>query len=259
MVDKFLDIIAVSEGKNYCFVSLCKDRYDDYIVWCTVDLYGVPSDLSEEQENDIYNGNYENADNIGTLRGCLILCKQILDDDEDVYIVCDDTSGDLEFVMSALQEDSGPLSKKTDDEYRDVFYIEELILKKKYNTKKLNVSILNSISDIMFSLYHVYPNILCYYPRPLPFEEDMTKKIKKDMAVIAAHEIMERELGDTQLNNSEYQLALDEEQINYILGRRNSNDAYPETAKDKDIWGLYEKAGFIEVGNSRLLYKSVSL
>jgi len=259
MADKFQDIIAVSEGKNHCFVSLFKERYDDYIVWCNVDLYGVPSDLSEEQENDIYNGNYENAFNIGTLRGCLILCKQIFDDGEDVYTVCDDTSGDLEFVISALQEDGAPLSEETDDEYRDVFYIEELVLKKKYNTQKLNVSILNSISDIVFFLYHVYPNILCCYPRPLPFEEDITKKIKKDMAVIAAHEIMERELVDTKLNNSEYQLALDEEQTNYILGRRNSSNAYPETAKDKDIWSLYKKAGFTEVGNSRLLYKSFSL
>ncbi len=101
--------------------------------------------------------------------------------------------------------------------------------------------------------------IICYYPRPLPFEEDITKKTKKDMAVIAAHEIMERELGDTHLNNSEYKLALDDEQANYILGRRNSSDAYPESAKDKDIWSLYKKAGFTEVGNSRLLYKSVSL
>jgi len=259
MTDKFQDIIAITEVKNHCFISFCKERYDDYIVWCNVVLYGVPSDLSDEQENDIYSGNYENAVNIGTLSGCLILCKQILDDDEDVYTVCDDTSGDLEFVMSALQEDSGPLSEKTDDEYRDVFYIEELILKKKYSTQKLNVSILNSISDIIFSLYHVYPNILCYYPRPLPFKEDMTKKIKKDMAVIAAHEIMERELGDTQFNNSEYQLALDDEQANYILGRRNSSDAYPESAKDKDIWSLYKKAGFTEVDNSRLLYKCFSL
>ena len=256
MADKFQDIIAVSEGKNHCFVNLYIERHDDYIVWCNVSLYGVPSDLSEEQENDIYNGNYKNAVNIGTLSGCLILCKQMLDDDTDIYTVCDDISGELEFVISALQEDGGPLSEKTFDEYRDVFYIEDLILKKKYNTQKLNVSILNSISDIVFSLYHVSPNILCYYPRPLPFEEDITKKIKKDMAVIAAREIMERDLCDTKPSNSGYQLALDDEQVNYILGRRNSSDAYPETAKDNAVWSVYQKAGFIEIGNSRFLYKA---
>ena len=71
MKNKFQDIIAVSEEKNYCFANLAKDCCDDCIVWCNIDLYGVPSDVSEENENEIYNGNFEQAVNIGTLSGYL--------------------------------------------------------------------------------------------------------------------------------------------------------------------------------------------
>ena len=50
---------------------------------------------------------------------------------------------------------------------------------------------------------------------------------------------------------------LDGEQVNYLLGRRNADDFYPQSAKNKSLWDRYEKAGFAEIGNSRMLYKNV--
>lgn len=173
MAEEFQDIIAVTEGKRHWFVNLYKTESDNYAVWCNITLYGVPEELSEEKENEIYNGNFEQAIHIGELIGCLILCKQMFEAGQDPYTVCDDISGELEFVMSALQEENGPLNDEIHDDYQDVFYIEELQLKSKYKTQKLSVSILNSVPDMIFSLYHVYPNILCYYPRPLPYEENI--------------------------------------------------------------------------------------
>ncbi|MGD1820080.1 MAG: hypothetical protein ACPKOI_09405 [Pleomorphochaeta sp.] len=62
MKKAFQDFIAVSQEKNHCFVDLNKDCIDNYIVWCSIDLYGIPVDLSEAKENDIYDGNFENTD-----------------------------------------------------------------------------------------------------------------------------------------------------------------------------------------------------
>jgi len=231
MKEEFQDIIAVSQERNHCFVNLEKDCIDNFIVSCTINLYGIPTDLSEEKESEIYDGDFEQAENIGTLKGYLILCKNILDNGESPYDICDDLNGDLEMAMAILQQNGGPLNDNCGDEYQDVFYIDELILKKKYNTLKLNTSVLNSISDIICTLYHVSPNILCYYPRPLPYEENIHKKVKRDMAVIAARDVLENK----STNNSDYNLVLDKEQINYILGRHNLSDAYPEEAKDKSL------------------------
>lgn len=242
MKEEFQDFIAISEERNHCFVNLEKDCIEKYVLWCSVNLYGVPTDLSEEKESDIYDGNFDNAVNIGTLKGCLILCKNILENGESPYDICDDLNGDLEMAMSILQANGGLLNNEYGDEYQDVFYIDELIL--------------NNVSNIVFSLYHVEPNILCYYPQPIPYEENINKKIKREMAVIVARDILEKE---DKNNNSDYNLVLDEEQLNCILGRHNPSDAYPEEAKDKPLWSIYQKSGFVEVGNSRLLHKLIML
>lgn len=37
---------------------------------------------------------------------------------------------------------------------------------------------------------------------------------------------------------------------------RVSGDTYPEEAKDREVWDLFEAADWSECGNSRLLYKT---
>ncbi len=49
-------------------------------------------------------------------------------------------------------------------------------------------------------------------------------------------------------------LVLSEEQLNYIMRTRNEEDTYPASAIGRDEWENYERAGFCEVGNSRLLF-----
>lgn len=40
-----------------------------------------------------------------------------------------------------------------------------------------------------------------------------------------------------------------------VMGRRNSDSGYPENLKNRDEWDIFERAGFEEAGDSRLLYK----
>jgi hypothetical protein len=48
-----------------------------------------------------------------------------------------------------------------------------------------------------------------------------------------------------------------DDEFNMILGRRRSGVSYPEKAKDNSEFSFYEKAGFREACDSRLLYKMV--
>jgi hypothetical protein len=50
-------------------------------------------------------------------------------------------------------------------------------------------------------------------------------------------------------------LVLDEDQQNYLLGRRIKGEGYPKSAKDKAAWELYHAAGFKEHLNTRVMFK----
>lgn len=48
-----------------------------------------------------------------------------------------------------------------------------------------------------------------------------------------------------------------DDELNIIIGRRRAGKSYPESAKDLKEFEFYEANGFIEAGDSRLLYKQV--
>ena len=66
------------------------------------------------------------------------------------------------------------------------------------------------------------------------------------------------EISNDPTINSEYddrpQLALSPDQANMVLGKRVQGDNYPQNAKDRFLWDLYEFAGFEEWGNTRVMY-----
>lgn len=256
MTEQFDDIFAVSESRQHHFIDLYHNRIENYIDWFELDLYGVPIDTDDKKYNEIFEGDYTNAIQIGKLSGCLILCKQMLDNGEDPSYVCDSIDYQLDLAISCLSDPTGPLDN---DPFQDIFYIEELEMAEKYDDDELKIMILKSLPEILLNLKNVRPELIAYYPTPLPYEEDIHKKIKRDMAVIAMAEMNEREIAkftgkEIDESQNEYQLIMDEEQINYVMGRRNPNDSYPESAKNIPIWNLYQRAGFIESGSSRMLY-----
>ena len=46
-----------------------------------------------------------------------------------------------------------------------------------------------------------------------------------------------------------------EDEIKMVMGRRNRGSGYPDNLKGRDEWDIFERAGFEEAGDSRLLYK----
>ena len=118
---------------------------------------------------------------------------------------------------------------------------------------------MNQLPYVLMKHYHSYPEMIVYYPEPLPFETEkpMIYKAKEQMAQIIARDIMAQNIGDESHNseNCNDQLVLDEEQHNYILGRWNDYNVYPESAKDLAEFERYEKVGFSEMRGQRLLYR----
>ena len=85
------------------------DHEDDYIFYCSLNIEGVPENISENEKEKIYD-NPELAVKIGRIDGWMILGRTMFEHDIDLYKECDAISGSLEFVCSALMENDGPIA-----------------------------------------------------------------------------------------------------------------------------------------------------
>jgi hypothetical protein len=244
-----------------------RDCVDTCIVWNSIDFYGVPFELSDSQLDNIDDCDYTNAVKIGNLFGCLILCKQIIKEGENPLIVCDDSDSDLEYTISALSDDDGPLNPETGNPEQDVFYIHELQMENGYDINPLKSRIIEELPTLILSLLHVSPDILAYYPSPLeympaPIQEER-KEILRSIAAKKMDTVAEKIAGKKQAKHQEnvvnfsdiYQFTDDE--LNFVMGRRYSGSSYPGEAKNKEEFEFFEANGFFEMGNSRLLYKCI--
>ncbi len=272
-------------GEKYKFHSICADYscnnnhvfdiesdYDDYhchdtcVVWNYLTFYGVPFDLLDDKMSSIYEGDYGDAVKIGELFGCLILCRQIIDEGEDPLIICDDIDADLEYTISALSDEDGPLDPENGDPYQDVYYIHQLRMESDYDDVLLKSRIIKELPRLIFKFSHVVPDILAFYSAPLEYTRDPDKEARYE-ALQSIHSqkissIFDGIMGEKQKEKDNivkfgdaYRFTDDE--INIVMGRRHSDSAYPEEAKNKDEYAFYEANGFEEVGNSRLLCKYV--
>ena len=243
------------------------DCHDTGVIWESLTFYGVPYNLSDEQLDEIGSGDYKSAVKLGSLFGCMILCKLILSQGEDPHMVCDDLDGDLEYVMSALQDTEQPLDI---DPEQDVFYIHEFEMEEGYNNMPLKARILDELPGLVLTFLHVLPDIVAFFPSPLEYEPDLeveerkeavlnivSQKLNSHFEKIANPEAKNKENGELIQFGERYQLTEDE--INIFMRRRFSESSYPECAKDKHEFDFYKANGFEEAGNSRLLYKFVEI
>jgi hypothetical protein len=240
---------------------------DTCIVWDRINFYGIPKDFTEKQLQRIDEGDYKNATKLGTISGCLILCKEILEQGEDPLEVCDDANGDLEYTISALSDVHGPLNVDDGDPFQDVYYIHEFIMESDFNQVDLKHKILNELPDMVLDLFHVRPSVLAFYPAPLEYESDKVKGERDLLLHQIAADKVDSVIGKASQNNisndknniSKFSDAYEftDDEINIVMGRRNSGSTYPVEAKDKTEFDFYEANGFAEMDDSRLLYKLV--
>lgn len=266
-------ICADCSGKqNHMF--RMDDDYDDYdchdtcVVWNRMTFYGVPFDISDEHMNRIHEGDYTDAVKIGELMGCLIFCKQILAEGEDPLEICDDVDVDLEYTISALSDEGGPLNMESGDPEQDVYYIHELKMEPGYDDALLKSKIINELPGLILTFFHVNPDLLAFYPAPLEYAPDPNVEVRYQVLQNIAAQKVDSAIGaiigdpskKLEPNNivkfgDAYQFTKDE--LNLVMRRRHSGSSYPAEAKDREEYAFYEANGFEEVGNSRLLYKYV--
>ncbi|MDR1689235.1 MAG: helix-turn-helix domain-containing protein [Clostridiales bacterium] len=193
------------------------DYTSTYLVAVNWEFWGVPTDCENVLLNAIDSGDFSNCAKIATLSGYLILCKQMIENGYNPLAVCDGESAALEYVMSALTGEGGPLNESDAEPMQDIFYIEELEIEETLRRRKLGSRILQELPSVCLELLHIMPDIIAYYPSPAM--QDLRQDSEKETAL-----------------------------------RSYSGFSYPENLKDINVIAFYQKNGFQELGNSRLMY-----
>lgn len=269
---KFESIYADYSDKNSLIFELGDSYYDNYdcvdtcLIWSHITFYGVPFGFSDDQINSLFNRDYREVVKIGELHGCLIMCKQIIEEDDDPLEVCDASDGDLEYTISALSDEDGPLNMETGDPEQDVFYIHEFQMESEYDDASLKSRILDELPGLILSFLHIAPDILAFYPAPLEYTPDPAEQERYQKLQHIAKQKMDSALGaiigeqpakqpssNVLKFGDAYQFTEDE--LKFVTRRRYSGSSYPDEAKDPKEYAFYQENGFEEAGNSRLLYK----
>lgn len=239
---KYQDIYSIANFCNRHIIGLTKGDPNDYTPFYELKLYGIPDSFDEEKaEEAIFDS--EVAVPLGTISGWMMLGEAIYRNGEMLSYIADAADEELEFAVSALLENNGPLNSVV-----NYFHI----LNFEISDKNVIPEILENLSDMLFTHCHVYPDIISVYPEPREHHENLYDKINKDIAQIAYADIINRKENVTD----EPRLALSDEQINILLGKRNSGDIYSEQYKDHEKWDPFENAGFQEWQNTRVLFWS---
>ena len=234
-----------------------------YLIPVSIEFFGIPFGLSDIDEDQLCKNDYSKTSKVASLFGWMILCCDMLYHDYDPLEVCDDENADLEYTISALQDEGRPLNDDSGNSMQNVFYIHEIeMVEHDDNIKK---RIIDELPFLLRDFLHVEPGILAYCASPIESDwEPENAERSFELQKYAANQFARRFGYDsdeqtTQSNKKvvpflgNYQFSDDE--IKMITGRRNSSSVYPEYLKKKDEWDLFESAGFEEAGNSRLLYK----
>ena len=215
------------------------DPVVDYIVYCELDFYGITEDDDDACDNT------DKRTHLGSVKGYLILTHLMDLMGEDVYTVCDDYSGELEMVMSIITKQGQC------DIDEDVLYITDAELP----DDEFSI-IMDKLPTVVMKHYHSYPGLIVYYPEPLPYESEKSPihQAKEDMAQIIVRDIMTSD-NSVSKDGQTFRVGLDNEQMNFILGRWNEYNVYPESAKNREEFERFENIGYKDLGNTRLLYR----
>lgn len=121
--------------------------------------------------------------------------------------------------------------------------------------------LLEELPEMIFTHFHVRPDIIAFSPDPLPHEPSKLEQMQEGLAMIAYREASERvykELmgvdDDDDDNSDSPQLTISSEQLNLALGRRNDGESYPAEYIDRDAWQPFLNAGYVEWRKTRVLY-----
>ena len=162
----------------------------DYIKYYSIGIFGIPHGLSEEEEDRMFS-DPDKAVRIGTIEGYLILSEEIERRGYNLYDMCDEINADLEYVISALCESGGVMQAHDIHRPLNIFYIHEVEFENEEFRDMLLTDILINLPDIMFSHTNILPEMMIYYPRPLPYDTRM-KELQNAIAVETSTQLRAR-------------------------------------------------------------------
>ena len=234
---------AVDGRSRYFDMNAGEDA--DFVINCHIEVFCIPDDADEDEEDAAYE-NPELAEKIGAIEGQLVLGTEMMKFGENVYNQCDDAGANTEFIYSALMENGGPLSE---DQYFDLFIIDNIDV-----PEEMFDDIIDKLPEILLTHYHTSPEMLTVYPAPLPYD-DTLDEIERNLAYEIHSEVKKQMRGEKDPDEPVYHMT--EDQFCIQMGIRRPGESYPAAAKDKAVWERYERSGFEEWKNTRVLYKKL--
>ncbi len=217
---------------------------DTMILPCRIGIYEAPDD----EEIDVA----PVGERIGNIEGWLVLGRDIErtvpenveDTDAFMNLLCDDLTVDLGFVVSALLKEDGPLSLEHTIFGFNHFYLDEISITR----PELLPRLLEELPQIIFKHMHVFPDIISYYPRPLPHEQEPPTALEDFAEQTKSAIMIQMMLGEIDV------ASLTPEQIDLLRDVQNSGTSYDEQYVDHALWEPFLDAGFDEWLDTRVLY-----
>ena len=257
--------VKISELSETEYASLCKCSVDDKKI--NRDKIGKP---------------------VCELSGWLIMGSLMYLNGHDPHYLCDAYSADIEYCWSAL---SDPNMREIKHKFiENVYYVNSLNIEPDYKFNKDDENdIIHMILDQV--LEHIdaavdefesvvfddelselggtcYIGTIAFYPEALPYDRTAKQELtnlachlvykanEKELNKLANRVLGNGECDDSDIDEPDIQITVSPEMYMRAMGMRVSGDTYPEEAKDREVWDLFEAADWSECGNSRLLYKT---
>jgi len=235
------------------------DPHDRFLQFIWLNIYGVPVILNDELEEAYYEGDTSKFSKIGRLTGYYIPFDEILEEGENPVLLCDDVSADLGFIATIFKD---YYEENNLPHLVSLFYIDELEIYKQYRRNGFGSKILQELPYLLD--YHKGINIsdLAYYPAPThfkekiytPYEQALMKQIADKMNKFYNKESTTSK-GERKLIALERQLSTEE--IEELIENEKNTPSYDEEYKNINLYRFYEKNGFKEFKETRLLIKSL--
>ena len=237
------------------------DYTSTYIVPVNWTFWGVPHEREDILYSALDEGDFTECIQLGILTGSLILCEQMIADSYDPLIVCDDDSSDLEYLMSSLIDEGGPLNEITGEPLLNVLYIEELEIEDELRGQGIGSRILQELPSACLNLLHVMPDILAYYT--FSVEQDCDTESEKIISLFdkepgpitkeaACEENDKKPVDPDIISLSDYRQAGGDADL--FGGCERNDNSSKEDFDGGRITDFYNNNGFQQLCDTHLLY-----
>lgn len=224
-----------------------------------IKIYGVPAILNEDLEDAYYEGDTSKFKNIGRLTGYCIPFEEIIDEGRNPVEICDDVSGDLSFVASTIDN-----YFEENDFSSNVFYIDELEIDEQYRNSGFGSKVLQELPHLLSYHKGILTDLIAYYPAPMqhnerpeatPYDEAMMRQIAYKMNEYYGGESAASQMSKDKIVALPRHYSKDE--IDELIEIEKNTPSYLEEYKNAGLFKFYEKNGFEEYKQTRLLIKEL--